>query len=139
MLVRTSFPSMLLSILACSVFTWTLRLCSVLLTTITRSCWLSWFHLDLKVAGLETSRNPGSQQGSWFHASLTGKTFENQEPWMALRDSGAALSVLSERVPVARLKGGVRGLSPIPSLTAGVDDPEGRHTSPRMSLTQGRR
>ena len=58
---------------------------------------------------------------------------------MALRDSGAALSVLSERVPVAQLKGVVRGLSPMPSLTAGVDDPEGRHTSPRTSLTQGRR
>ena len=58
---------------------------------------------------------------------------------MALRDSGAALSVLSDRVPVARLKGGVRGLSPVPSLTARVDDPEGRHTSPRTSLTQGRR
>ena len=42
---------------------------------------------------------------------------------MALRDSGAALSVLSERVPEARLKGGVRGLSPVPSLTAGVADP----------------
>ena len=44
---------------------------------------------------------------------------------MALRDSGASLSVLSERVPVARLKGGVRGLSPVLSLTAGVTDPEG--------------
>ena len=58
---------------------------------------------------------------------------------MALRDSGAALSMLSERVPVERLKRGVRGLSPVPSLTAGVADPEGRHTSPRTSLTQGRR
>ena len=60
---------------------------------------------------------------------------------MALYDSGAALSVMSKRVPVARLKGGVRGLSPVLSLTAGVDDPEGRHTSPphvadaRASLT----
>ena len=60
-------------------------------------------------------------------------------PWVAHRDSGAALSVLSERVPAARLKGGVRGLSPVTSLTAGVADPEGRHTSPRTSLTQGRR
>ena len=58
---------------------------------------------------------------------------------MALRDSGVALSVLSERVPVALLKGGVQGLSPIPSLTDVVADPEGRHTSPRTSLTQGRR
>ena len=55
--------------------------------------------------------------------SLTGKTCEDQEPWMALRDSGAALSVLPERDPVARLKGGVRGLSPVPSLTARVADP----------------
>ena len=30
-------------------------------------------------------------------------------------------------------------MSPVPSLTAGVADPEGRHTSPRTSLTQGRR
>ena len=52
-------------------------------------------------------------------------------------DSGAALSVLSMRAPVARLEEGVRGLSPVPSLTAGVADPEGRHTSPRTSLTQG--
>ena len=33
---------------------------------------------------------------------------------MALYDSGAALSVLSKLVPVARLEGGVRGLSPRP-------------------------
>ena len=52
---------------------------------------------------------------------------------MTLRDSGAALSVLSERVPVARLKGGVRGLSPVPSLTAGVADPEGTHKSPHVA------
>ena len=33
----------------------------------------------LRVQGWATSRNPGSQQGSWFPASLTGKTFEDQE------------------------------------------------------------
>ena len=44
---------------------------------------------------------------------------------MALCDSGAALSVLSERVLVARLKGEVRGLSPVPSPTAGADLEEG--------------
>ena len=36
-------------------------------------------------------------------------------------------------------KRGVQGLSPIPSLTDVVADPEGRHTSPRTSLTQGLR
>ena len=41
--------------------------------------------------------------------------------------------------PEVRLKRRVRGLSPVPSLTAGVADPEGRHVSPRTSLTEGRR
>ena len=36
-------------------------------------------HHCFRVAGWETSRNPGSQQGSWFPASLTGKTFEDQD------------------------------------------------------------
>ena len=46
--------------------------------------------------------------------SLTGKKCEDQEPWTAHYDSGAALSVLSKRVPVARQEEGVRGLSPRP-------------------------
>ena len=87
-------------------------------------------HVYLRVAGWETSRNPGSQQGSWFPGSLTGKTCEDQEPWKGHYDSVAALSVLSKRVPVVRLEEGVRGLSPVLSLTAGVADPEGGHKDP---------
>ena len=77
-------------------------------------------HLYLRVVGRESSRKPGRQQGLWFPVSLTGKTCEDQQPWMAHYHSGAALSVLSKRVPVARLEEGVRGLSPRPVAREGA-------------------
>ena len=64
------------------------------------------------MVGPESSRNPGTQQGLWFPVSLTGKTLEDQEPWTAHYDSGAALSVLSKRVLLARLEEGVRVVAP---------------------------
>ena len=88
-------------------------------------------HFHFGFSGQVPSRDAGSQQGSWHPASLTRNTCEDREPRVAHCDSGAALSVLSTRVPVARLKGGVRGLSLVPSLTTGVADLEGRaHEDP---------
>ena len=54
---------------------------------------------------------------------------------MAHRDNGAALSVLSRQTPVPRLKGGVRGLSSIPSLTAGETHKSPHVADARASLT----
>ena len=53
---------------------------------------------SLRVQGLATSRNPESLQGSWFPASLTGKTFEDQDLGWHIADNGAALSVLSRQI-----------------------------------------
>ena len=54
--------------------------------------------LPRQVSRQATSRNPGGLQRSWFPASLNQEDGRRSGPWVAHRDSGAALSVLSRQV-----------------------------------------
>ena len=93
--------------------------------------------LPRQVTRQATSSDPGGLQGSWFPASLTRKTYEDQDLGWHIVTAALPCPCCPDRSCSTTGRGSTRPV-PVPSLTAGVADPEGGHTSPRTKPTHPR-